>query len=368
MSQDASQIKFREYNFRYNNTDVGYVKKDQTMTELKFSYVQVNDTAQTTGIVAISKNGVAPTLKCEMFQTTFENIFGVIGAGQVYPIVDGAKIAYGIGDRPVDLFTTAKQGVLHPTGIDDDDYAADIMYWKTVPDFSSLAWGGKRDEAQTVTMNFFVLRDDTKSPDFNYGLAGDWTATVNAAPFSVFITTEETARAPYKHSTALTLGSRAKVQLYGHGFYKENTTTTAAINEASDITAATETFKFDTLNVDSNFAVGDYLICGTEVMQIFAITYSTGTAAEMSVYRGLCGTTAATHLDNAVITKLKNTFIIPVTRRGTWTSTAADDVTVGDSNALNTKGLATWIADGSDSITCTVTAVVSPGIVITATA
>jgi hypothetical protein len=368
MSQDASQIKFREYNFRYKNNDVGYVKMDQTMTELGFKYVKVDDTAQTTGIVAIAKNGVAPTFKCEMFQTTFENIFGTLAGSQAYPIIDGAKKAFGIGDRPVDLFTAAGQGVLHPTGIDDDDYADDLMYWKMVPDLSTLSYGGKRDNAQTVTMNFFVLRDDTKSPDFNYGLAGDWTATVNAAPHTVFITTEETPRAPYKHDTALTLGSRAKKQVYGHGFYKEDTTTTAAINEAGDITATTEEFDFDTLNVDNNFAIGDYLLCGTEIMQIFEIAYSAADAATMSVYRGLVGTTAAIHLDNAVLTKLKNTFLIPVTRRGTWASSAGDDVTVGDSNALNTKGLLTWVADGSDTITCTVSAVASPNLTVTATA
>lgn len=368
MALDRTKIQFVEYDFKYNYQTVGYTRMAQTMTELGFRYVRVDDAAQTTGIVAISKNGVAPTLKVEMLQTQFESLFGDIAGDQVYPIVDGSKIAYGIGDRKVDLFNLAKPGILHPTGVDDDDYANDILYWLTVPDLSSVSYGGNRDGAQTVTVNFFVLRDDTKSLDFNYGLFGDWTATTNAAPHKVYITTEATARAPYKHTTALTLGSSAKTQVYAYGFYKTNSTVTAALDEAGDITATTATFNFDALSTASNFAVGDYLLVGTEVMQISAITYSSTTAGEITVYRGLAGTTAAIALDNATITKLSNVYVIPVTRRATWASSAGDDVTVGDSNASENKGLLTWVADGSDTITATVSSVASPNLTVTALA
>lgn len=368
MAQDRTAIQFVEYKFKYNNADVGYVRMNQTMTEMGFRYVRVDDAAQTTGIVALQKNGVAPTLKVEMLQTQFDSIFGDLAGDQVYPIVDGSKIGYGIGDRKVDLFNLAKQGVLHPVGVDDDDYANDIMYWLTVPDMSSVSYGGNRDGAQSVTMNFFILRDDTKSLDFNYGIVGDWTATTNAAPHTVYLTTESTARAPYKHTTALTLGSRAKAQVYAYGFYKTNSTVTAALNEVGNITATTETFDVDTISTASNFAVGDYLLIGTEVIQIFAITYSSTTAAEISAYRGLAGTTAAGHNDDAAITKLSNVYVIPVTRRATWASSAGDDVTVGDSNSLDNKGLLTWVADGSDTITATVSSVASPNMTVTALA
>jgi len=365
MALDATQISFTEYNIAYANEDIGYVKMGQTMTQLGFKYIQVNDTAQTVGIVAISKQGVAPTLKVEMFQTKFESIFGSLAGDQVYPIVDGAKQAWGVGDRKVDLFDLAETAVLHPVGVNSTDLSQDIMYWKAVPDLSSVQYGGNRDNAQTVTMNFFILRDSTKSDDFNYGLFGDWSATTNAAPNSVYITTESKARAPYKHTTALTLSSEARTQVYAYGFYRTSSTVTAAINEAGDITATTATFNFDTLSSASNLAVDDYILCGTEVMQIYAITYATSTTGSISVYRGLGGSTAAAHLDNAVLTKLASVYVIPVTRRATWASSAGDDVTVGDTSS--TKGLLTWVADGSDTITATVSSVASPNLTVTAT-
>jgi len=367
MAQDATQIQFTEYNFKYNFEDVGFLRMGVTAAELGFRYVQVNDAAQTTGIIAISKNGVAPTLRVEMLQTQYETIFGNIAGDQVYPIVDGAKIAYGIGDRKVSLFELAKPGILHPVGVDDDDYANDIYFHLVVPDLSSVSYGGNRDNAQTVTMNFFVLRDSTKSADFNYGIFGDWTATTNAAPDSVFITTESRARAPYKHTTALTLSSKAKCQVYAHGFYHTDSTVTAALNEVGNIVATDQSFDFDTLSTASNFAVGDYIKLGTEVIYIEGITYATSTTGTLTVVRGIGGSTAAGHSDDAVITKLSNVYVIPVTRRATWASSAGDDVTVGDSNASENKGLLTWVADGSDTITATVSAVASPNLTVTTT-
>lgn len=146
-------------------------------------------------------------------------------------------------------------------------------------------------------------------------------------------------------------------------------TCTASSNEVGDITATTASFDIDTLNVDNGFAVGDYLLFSTtaEVVYITAITYATATTATIDVVRGIGGIVAAGHLDNAVITKLSNVYVIPVSRRATWTSTAADDVTVGNSNASENKGLLTWIADGSDSITAVIGATTSQALVVTAT-
>lgn len=365
MGYDSTQIKATEYRFSYANNNIGYLKMGATVAQFGFKYVLTQDAAQTVGIVAAFKQGVAPTLKVEMLQTDFENIFGTLAGDQVYPIVDGTKKAYGIGDTKIELFATAQTAILHPVGVDDSDLSEDLMFWKTCPDFSSLQYGGNRDNAQTVTMNFFVFRDDTKSTDFNYGLVGDWSATTNAAPNSVYITTEPQARAPYKHTTALTLSSEARTQVYAYGFYRTSSSVTAAINEAGNITATQASFNFDTLSSASNLAVDDYILVGTEVMQIYAITYATTTTGSISVYRGLGGSTAATALDNAVITKLASVYVIPVTRRGTWASTAGDDVTVGDTSS--TKGLLTWVADGSDTVTCTVSSIASPNLTVTAT-
>lgn len=367
MARDSSQIKFEEYDVRFKGEDLGYTKMDSTMTSMGMTYREVKDAAQFTGIVAKSKSGAAPTLKVVIYQTDFPNVFDTIAGNQVYPIVDGAKLAWGLGSRKLDLFDEAGEIILHPTGVDNDDYSRDIMYWLAVPDLSAVELKGSRDGAMSIEIPFTILPDTTQSLDLTYGIYGDHTA-VEADPYTVYITTEAKARAPYNHTTALTLLSKAKTQVYAYGFYKTNSSVTAAVNEAGNVAATDASFDFDTLSTASNFAVGDYLLCGTEVMQITAITYATTTTGTITVNRHIAGTTAAAHLDNAAITKLSNVYVIPVTRRATWTSTAADDVTVGNSNALGNKGLLTWLADGSDTITAAVGSTTSPNLTVTAAA
>lgn len=366
---NRQNVQFQEYDVIIDGVgNIGYTKMDQTMTSPGITYREVNDSAQFTGVIARSKSGAAPTLSTEIYETKFPRLFNDIAGNQVYPIIDGAKLAWGLGSRTLDLFDEAVQVILHPTGVDADDYAADIMYWKAVPDLSQISIKGGRDGARSLVIPWTILPDENQSLDLTYGMFGDHTA-VEADPFGIFITTERTSRAPHKHIPALTLNSNSTMKVYANGFYKTNSTTTAALNEVGDITATTASFDIDTLNVDNGFAVGDYLLFSTtaEVVYITAITYATATTATIDVVRGIGGIVAAGHLDNAVITKLSNVYVIPVSRRATWTSTAADDVTVGNSNASENKGLLTWIADGSDSITAVIGATTSQALVVTAT-
>jgi hypothetical protein len=366
---NRQNIQFQEYDFIIEGVgNIGYTKMDQTMTTLGITYREVNDSAQFTGVVARAKSGAAPALSVEIYETKFPRLFNDIAGAQVYPIIDGARLAWGLGSRTLDLFEEAVQVTLHPTGTDADDYSADVMYWKCVPDLSQVQLKGGRDGARSIVIPWTVLPNEDVSVDLTYGMFGDHTA-VEADPYGIFLTTERTSRVPHKHVPALTLNSNSTMKIYANGFYKTNGTTTAALNEAGDITATTASFDIDTLNVDNGFNVGDYLLfSGTaEVVYVTAITYATATTATIDVVRGIGGVVAAIHLDNAVLTKLENVYVLPISRRSTWASSAGDDVSVGNSNLLETKGLLTWLADGSDTITAVVGATTSQAMTVTTT-
>lgn len=366
---NRANVQFQEYDVIIDGIgNIGYTKMDQTIVGLGITYREVNDSAQFTGVIARSKSGAAPTLSIEILETKFPRLFNDIAGAQVYPIVDGAALAWGLGSRTLDLFDEAVQIILHPSGTDSDSYDNDIMFWKAVPDLSQVQIKGMRDGARSIVIPWTILPNEDAGLDLTYGLFGNHTA-VEADPYAIFITTERTSRSPHKHIPALTLNSSSTMKVYANAFYKTNSTTTAALNEAGDITATTASFDIDTLNVDNGFAVGDYLLfSGTaEVVYVTAITYATASTATITVVRGIGGVVAAIHLDNAVITKLSDVYILPVSRRCTWASSSTADVTVGNSNASENKGLLTWVADGAGNITAVIGGKTSQTLVVTTT-
>lgn len=366
MARDKKQIQFQELDVKYKGVDIGYTKMDTTQIGLGMTYRRVDDAAQFTGIIAIAKSGANPTVNVEIYQTKFPNIFNNIAGDQVYPIVDGAKVAWGIGSRAVDLFTDAGEMILHPTGTDADDFAGDYMFWLAVPDLSQATFRGMRDGAMSIVIPFIILPNEDVSLDLTYGIFGDHTAS-EGDPDQVFISTEYISRAPHKHQSAITLTSGRKVQFFSHGAYHTDSTDTGALNEAGNITSTTATFNIDGLASSTTWAVGDYFQMGTEIFQIYAKTNVSATEIQASCFRGIFGTTQASHNDDAVATKLANVYVLPIRRRSTWASSSTGDFTVGNSNAAENKGLVTWVADGSGNLTAAVGSTTSPACVVTTT-
>ena len=366
MANNKKNIVFTEYDVKLDGVSGGYTKQDTTAVTLGLSYREVSDTAQFVGITALNKSGAAPTVNVEFYETKFPHLFNTIAGPQVYPIIDGAKLAWGLGSRSLDMFDSSVELILHPVGVDADDFSNDIMFWQAVPDLSQVQIMGKRDGARSIVVPFRILPNEDVSADLTYGLFGDHSA-VESAPKHVFITTERLSRAPHKHQSAMTMTSSRVVKVYSHAAYYDLSTNTGALNEAGDITATTATFNVDGIADATTWSVGDYFDIGTEVIQLTAKTAVSATEIEGTFTRGMFGTTQAIAVDDAVITKLSNVYVIPVSRRSTWASSSTGDLTVGDSNASENKGMMTWVADGSSNVTATVLAVASPNLVVTTT-
>ena len=366
MANNKQNIVFTEYDVKLDGVSGGYTKQDTTAVTMGMTYREVSDTAQFTGLVALNKSGAAPTVNVEFYETKFPHLFNTIAGSQVYPIIDGAKLAWALGSRSLDMFDSSVELILHPVGVDADDFSNDIMFWQAVPDLSQVQIMGKRDGARSIVVPFRILPNEDVSADLTYGLFGDHSA-VESAPKHVFITTERLSRAPHKHQSAMTLTSSRVVKVYAHAAYYDLSSNVGALNEAGDITATTATFNVDGIEDATTWAVGDYFDIGTEVIQLTAKTAVSATEIEGTFTRGLFGTTQAIALNNAVVTKLSNVYVIPVSRRSTWASSVTGDLTVGDSNASENKGLMTWVADGSSNVTATVLAVASPNLVVTTT-
>jgi hypothetical protein len=366
MANNKQNIVFTEYDVKLDGVSGGYTKQDTTAVTLGLSYREVSDTAQFVGVTALNKSGAAPTVNVEFYETKFPHLFNTIAGSQVYPIIDGSKLAWALGSRSLDMFDSSVELILHPVGVDADDFSNDIMFWQAVPDLSQVQITGKRDGARSVVVPFRILPNEDVSADLTYGLFGDHSA-VESAPKHVFITTERLSRAPHKHQSAMTLTSSRVVKVYSHAAYYDLSTNTGALNEAGDITATTATFNVDGIADATTWSVGDYFDIGTEVIQLTAKTAVSATEIEGTFTRGVFGTTQAIAVDDAVITKLSNVYVIPVSRRSTWASSVTGDLTVGDSNASENKGLMTWVADGSSNVTATVLAVASPDLVVTTT-
>ena len=358
-------IDFEAFRGAGAGESIGHIKFNATELALNYKIIKVESSALTNATIAASNVGAAPTLNLTMLQTTHDELWGDMASGQMVPYVDGAKLAYGVGSRAVDLIDLSEPLRLHPASADADDFSGDYYFWLASPDLSQVTITGNRDGEQEVQVPFTIFQDDTKGLDHDIGLFGDWTATLNADPYTMFISTEHKARAPYNHDGVLTLESDQVKRVYTYGFYKTNTSVTFDINDVGDVAAVDVIIEVDTISTANGLAVGDYFLIGTELMKITAITYSTTTAASITVNRHIAGTTAAIHLDNATATKLENVFVIPMSSRATWASSVVADVTVGDSNLTGNKGLLTWVSDGTSNITAVVGSTTSGTLAVT---
>lgn len=366
MPLDKSKVKLVDYDLYVEGIGkVGYLVRAQTRANPGSQYTKVENAAQFLGVLKAWKIGDAPTLTTTLLQVDFNVLFGVLGAGQFPEIVGaGGEKAYGLGNRIKDLETVGVFIRLHPTDAPEDDYSGDIAFWKASPDFSNVEIAGDLNNAQTVTVPWIIMPDETKSADEAFGRIGDW-SIVDGTPLGVFIQLAAYPQKPYKHVPALSLASKAVKRAYAYAFKAGTTAVTGQINQSGGITATTQTFNVDNLPANHPIGVGDYIKVNNEVMEITGATVVSPTEKTFTVVRAIGGTTAAAHSDDDTVTLLKNAAVQRSTEAATWSSSNIAVATVGNSNVLNNKGLISWASAGSANITAQVGVVTSPNLVVT---
>lgn len=365
---DTSKIRLREYDLYTESLGkVGYLVTAQTQARPGSQYIRVENAAQVRGVLKAWKAGDAPTLTTTMLQVDFEAVFGELGSGQ-FPVktdtTTGNK-SYGMGNKLIDMDNVAQFIRLHPIDAEDDDFGADIAFWKAAPDFSQITISGDRDNAQTVTIPWILMPDRSKSIDEQFGAAGDWTA-VEGSPKGVFVQLTPNVTYPYKSVTGVNLSSGAVIQAYAYTFISVATSIVGAVDEAGDVSATAATFNIDGIPNTGVFNVGDYIEIGTELMEITGATNTGATSKTITVRRAIGGTAAASHLDDAVITLQAKVSVSRATEKATWASSDPTKATVGNSNSLFNKGKISHVATGSTDVTATVNTVASPNLAVAA--
>lgn len=349
----------------FDDVNLGVLKPDSLSVMLGGVYTPVT-VDQLTGVIKEWQEGFSISVKAILMDVSPSFIHGTLMNGAVGVKVGASgDAAVGFGSRKIDQRAISAELLLHEYGVAYTTRTTDWTFWKARAKFdgTEIAYGQGRVKELSVT--FTIYPDLDQHVDFTYGCYGDASSvTSESVPKGTWISMGKNAQVPGKTLAAYTLGVNQLEQLQCFSAYSVDGSVTAALNDGTDINATDLTVTYDTL-AGGAFAVGDYIRMGTEYMYVSA---DSGTA--LTVVRGVWGSTAATHLDNAVITVQSDVSIIRTTNYATWATSVAADVTVGTtfqgSGSANIGNTA-WVSNGSSNITATVNTKASPNCVVTAT-
>lgn len=268
----------------------------------------------------------------------------------------------GFGNTKVAL--PGAELLIHEYGVTSTTRTKDWLFWNTeaIMDATEFGYGG--NTIKELAVKFRVYADTSKAVGYQYGIYGDWQGLAdNAVPKGVWIAMSNKAQVPGVHLSAFTMKDGQQEECQCFAAYTASTyTVTAAINDATDINSTDTVIVYDTL-AGGSFAVGDYILIGTEYMYVNAAT-----STQLTVNRAVWGSTAAAHLDNAVISKCDTVSILRATDVATWASSSTGDFTVGTTfqgTGANKIGRVTWVSTGSGNLTATVNTKASPACVVT---
>jgi hypothetical protein len=349
----------------WDGDNLGAIKPDSLKVKVNGVYTDVR-IDQLAGIAKSWLEGWDIMVEVTFMDTSVDFLKSKLMKNQVSSMVStGGNPFIGFGNSKIELLSTAGELLLHEYGITSTTRTKDWIFWKAEPKFSSTEFGYGGNTVKEVVVSFTIFPDLSKSTGYQYGGYGDYAAyTDNAVPKGVWVAMSKQAQVPGVHLSAFTLKDGQKEDLECFAGYAAATyTVTAAINDGTDINATDTSVVYDGL-AGGTIAAGDYVLCGTEIMYITAATSTT-----LTVNRGVWGSTAAIHLDNAVLNILDDVAVIKATDVATWASSSTADVTVGTTfqGTGTTKiGRAAWVSTGSSNITATVNTKASPNSVATA--
>jgi hypothetical protein len=367
---DTEQFRQIDYDIFYNGIFVGATTTGSTVINIGPNRVAVEDASQIRGAIKLWRAGMVITVNLQLKEVAPAKLSSLILQGENVEI-SGASTKYNLGNQTIDMDDYSGELLLQPTGQDLSDTSDSWKFYKAVA-VNPFTYTGNNETPQVVDMVFEILPDTTKSIEKYFGAHNNWDIS-QANPTDMFITMAKTSvdlQIPPKTLTACTLtpGQQDKLQCWE--FQKTDSSTTAAINEAGDITSTDTTFDFDTLNIANGIVANSYILIDTEVMYVSALTYATSiTGTFDTVVRAVAGTDAAAHLDDAVITLLENVSFTNRTTEATWATSDDTKVDVGDvyTSNTNTKGVIEHVAAGSANITATFQTIATDNCVVTAT-
>lgn len=359
----------KSYRVSADGVDLGTTTTGSAKIMAENQTVDLDDVDQIYGVIESVQVGWDVGAEATFKEVDKTSLGGKILAGSVYVGVDGAETFYDLQTVPVNSDDRAVVLIFHPTDKADDDFSEDVILWRAVQK-SKVELVGDRTKFQEVPVSWKALPDFNRPRDgftnsATYMRIGSKNA-VSTAPDFIGIILGKKNEAPYKHHPASSLDSYGTMQLEAYGFWSADDTVTVDLNDATDINTTDTAVVYDAKSSLGYSLTGKYVKVGTEVLYVVLDTQATDTTGTLTVRRAAGYSTAAAHLDNAVITLQKNVYAFNVTGRSTWASSDATKATVSNSTA--TKGLAEWVAAGTTNATATISSTTSKNHVITAVA
>ncbi len=366
-NQDAERVVKRQYDLYLNGTFIGFTLEGATNVTIGKNNVNVDDSEQIAAVLKTFSRLGTITVDTTLLELDFERLNQFYMKGL---LTQQATNKYSLGYQEIDQKDSANNFILrmHPTQLADSDYTGDVLFHQ-VAITSDITIPSSRDTKVEFPLQFTVFPDLDRDTDAAYGVFGDWTAS-DSDPSFIYLTTTKTAIAPYKHVPAISLDTGSNTDIQAIATYASTTTSTAALNEAAGITATDTSFDYDTASPDNAISDGDIIQIGTELIYVDSVSASSATAGTLTVVRGVGGSTAAAHLDNAVITVMDVDFPnVTQTDGSSFTSGTPAAATVGDTafgSGDNRRGRIVHVAAGSSNVTAAIGATTSPNLAVTA--
>lgn len=374
MSVDLNNTAVKTYSVTWTPPGSGPLDMGLMQTGAKWGIegqmVEITDADQFTSVCASQQRGWMPTLTMILYEVDTSTLAGKILYGAVNTVTDGTDTAYDFDTVPVDNFVErAGELVLHPTDNADDDLSDDLVYWLAFPK-PKIELESNRTKYQQVPVDWTVFPDTTRARSgytnsATYARIGSKNVS-QVAPTFVGVMWGGKNVTPYKHVPAISIDSDTVIKAEAYGAWRSTTGgVTITENEAGNVSATVKTMAYDAKSTASYSFTGKYITNGTEVCYVSTDTQATSTTGTVTFQRAALYSTAATHADNQVWTECTSVIVYRVTNGSTWASSSTGDFTAG--NTASTKGVVTWIADGSGNLTATYMSVASKACVVTTT-
>jgi hypothetical protein len=349
---NISNARINSYNMLIDGVDVGIVKTGSKI-DINQNTVSLNDVDQYFGTVAETQQGWSITASVTLYEVQYSTLMALISAGKVNNVVSGTSTAYDFDTVPVNLVSNSSEVIFRPTDSASGDFSNDVVFWKANVSVT-LSLMGDRTKYQEIPVTITAYPDTSRARSgypysATYARIGSFAISATD-PDYIGIIAGRTATAPYKHVPAVTLDSYGTLQLEAFGAWITNTTTTAALDDATDINTTDTAVVYDAKSAAVDFT-GKYYTIGTEVFYCSADSGGTGATGTLTSQRAACFSTAAAHLDNAAITLLETPIIYRYTNVAEWASSSTADMTIGNSNTTGNKGKGTWVSSGSTNVT-----------------